>query len=191
MVTPFWFWNFCAGIDETLVPSSQVSNAGAWTFGGDPLPTDTADATDNISDDNEGTITPQPTDDCPSTTNMVFIVHITNPTGVPGDSSCQGMRFHYRIAADADGNDGILCWALQCRLQQGTTTIDLEDQVKYDGDAILATFTKTLSDAEVDSITDHTDLRFRVRATVGLDTEFQKFGAVLICTGLELEYFKK
>ncbi len=191
MTYPFPMFTGCGAIEETLVPSSQVSNAGAWTMGGTPLPDDTADATDNFSDDNEGCITPQPTENCPSTTNMVFIVHIGNPVGTPGDSSCQGMRFRYRIAADADGQDSILCWALQCRLQQGTSTIDLEDQVKYDGNAVLATFTKTLSDAEVDSITDHNDLRFRVRGTVGLDTEFQKFGAILICTGLELVYFAK
>lgn len=184
MTYPFAMHGTCAAITETLYPSSTVSDA-EWTPDGT-----VHEETDTESDLDFAflLITGGLFDECPTIgtqgTNE-YEVHIANPTGEPGSSDCQKLTIEWRVAKDDNEGENTGTVNMRIRLYDGATLIVTDTET--DIGLTETTFTRLLSDANYDNITDHDDLRFKVFAEGCADTAPDQPSALAFWTRLQYE----
>lgn len=171
-------WNGpqCESIAETVRPDSDVDTSNWFST---PL----WQKLDDNSDADSVFSSTFPTT-CPTRTNYDFEVGLANPSGTPGAGSCQGMRVRVRIRRGEDFGPGQCDFAM--RLLQGTRHI--ATNVHTPG-TTFTTYTTTLSISQVDSITNHNDLRIEIQA-IGCENSGGN-GVFGECAWVELEYYAR
>lgn len=174
MSFPFPIFTGCTPITETIIPTSDVQISGWSVLGGPSTAWQATDLEGGAGDNDsvwKNSIITSAT--CGSTDSAVdFEVHLGNPSGTPGKGSCQGLRIDWRVA-DLTGTCGQCaqgCVRWTAELIQGTTVKATDTGLSL-GD-IITTQTYNLTEAEVDAISDHTDLRFRISVEVGKQSGF-------------------
>ena len=176
----------CTEIVETLYPSGD-SVDGSWLddLGGTNL-SGHLDSTSDSEFIEWASTTP---DDCPTEDSSgAGVVLMTDPTGVPDLSSCQGLRVNFRCRfTDTD----VGCYTILFRLLQGASTErwtsgNLTTGISESG---FANETFTLTGGELDAITDHDDLRLEFTCAYGFDDIFTSTIAVFQISYSRLEYF--
>lgn len=176
----------CVPLEETVFPSTEISNTGVWV---ETNAFNMADATNTFGDDGEFGQCPEGVAVCPAFTSKQFRVTLNNPEDIDGrDSSCQGMRMRIRVREDPFALDPG-CVEINLVLQQGTTTIRSFTDSSFG--TSLTTLTDELTDAQVDSITNHFDLNYQCTGRVGLEDNSAKSGPQITVSGLDLVYFAK
>lgn len=177
----------CTPITETLIPTAapvqhtgwNITEATAW------------ESVDAIGDDTEAVFldTAGFTAICPSTEGDDFEVRIGDPAGTPGAGACQGMEVEWRADDDTDDGEFLGCCDYIVRLKQGTTTIASQAYSDLGGPPTTRTF--SLSIAEVDSISDHDDLRILIDARAGFEDAMAKQVPVPVVTYVGVNYFAR
>lgn len=181
MTTP-WLTSFCAAIEETVRPAADVETTN-WTQSVGTTLWQTLD--DNS--DGDFVSSDESTTNCSiGWSEFDFEVGLGNPGGDVGDSACQGMRIRYRSRKVEAAGSGTV--EIQVELLEGAT-VRYSDSFSAKGTS-FSTTTRTLSDAQVDSIGNHDNLSVRVtaricRASGGLDF------VTADVSWVELEYFAK
>ena len=163
LMFPMIWTSGCDPIEETIRPVSDVQFTNWATFGG---PSAAWDALDDEGDDTDGIQGTSPGSAvCGSTDAIDFEVHLDDPTNRPGSSQCQGMRFDNRVSDETDFGEveGCVDWVME--VLQGGTNIATHNFSDVGLAIVLNTF--ALTDADVDQITDHTDLRTKGTANIG------------------------
>ncbi len=150
--------NTSCGQDEFLVPSGAVNSSG-WG---------TAPLWSKINDNSESNlITSDSTEDNSEACGTEVLdvdceVHLSNPLlGDPGDADCNDVVFRIRARSQKAGGVGgqvDLIWAIK----QGTTTI--ESVTSSDIGTSYSTRSHSLTNTEINNITNWDDLRFYIRA---------------------------
>ena len=173
----------CNAITETLKPTGTIT-VGGWQ-------TTVHLRTDNIADDSAAEHSNGPTGavaTCPSVTSVgTFEVSLGNPVGVPASSDCQGMRLKCRAQLVEDVGQG--CGDIRYSLYQGGTLKSTLRTFAF-GTTFATDTAPNLTDAQVDAITNHDDLRIRCESRVGKESEFAA-GQFHECSAVEVEYFAK
>ena len=190
LLIPFMpFGGQCDPLVETVFPDSDVSDQD---FASTPL----WQKLDNNSDSDTITyagnfLEPLGQAECSSTTdNVGFEVGLVNPSRAPASSRCQGMRWRFRFRkVDAGGPPSAGTIDLNdLRLKEGGTTRDVYDYGVVGTSYV--THTVTLTDGEVDSIVDHSDLRLSLDSDTCAADEITG-GPLLEVAWCELEYYAK
>lgn len=174
MIPILWSGNPCEAVTGTVRPSSDVNTTDWFSTPLWQKLDDNSDADSVFSSDFTGS--------CPTRNDYDFECHIANISGTPGVGSCQGIRVRYRIRRSEDVGSGQCDFTVQ--LKQGTT---VKAQTVSTPGTTYTTYTLTLSIAQVDSITDHTDLRIRINAS-GCEDAFEN-GVYAECAWMEIEYY--
>ena len=177
----------CTPITETLIPTAapvqhtgwNITEATAW------------ESVDDIGDDTEAASlnTSGFTAICTSKEGDDFEVRLGDPSGTPGAGACQGMEVEWRASDDTDDGEILGCTDYIVRLKQGTTNIASQTYSDLGGPPTTRTF--SLSIAEVDSITDHDDLRILVDAQVGFEDAEAKVVPIPLVTYVGVNYFAR
>ena len=189
------FPSSCASIDETLVPSSDV---GPGDYAPDPAGGALATHLALNGNDIDTVIFASflagfaAQNECTATTSVAsFEVHFGNPSGVPGPSDCQGLRWIVRQRKLDSGGT----WfpgkvdVSQVQLRETTTQRDSFDFGVL-GTSYVTT-TRTLTDGEYDNIGNHDNMRLRYNTVdTCADTAFDG-GPTLQIAWAKLEYFTK
>ena len=153
-----WSGNPCSPISETLYPSSSDAT-GEW--GANPH-----SDMDNNSDAEFGETTELPSAECAATDVIpVCELLITNPTGTPADSSCQGLKMEVRFSfgeADCPG-----CGDGEYRLFE-LTTARTPLQTQGSLTCSFASASHTLSTNNYDAITNHNNLQYEIGGNLGV-----------------------
>lgn len=153
-----------AGIGEDIRPDADIT-VGSHTENGPGA--NLFQVLDEATfDDADYVTSPNSLSACPTTDDFTFEVGLGNPVGTPADSTEQAMTVRYRVrrgTANAGTADFIVS------LVQGTTVVAQWTELNV-GTAFTQ-FNRQLSNAEVDAITNHNDLRVRVTSRLCSDNE--------------------
>ena len=111
------------------------------------------------------------TQTCPTTSDDVLSVNMTDPSSTPAYGGVQGMRFRYQVRFQFTGlTPSTFSVAWQVDLKEGATTIASGTDGPFTNPASdgvwEAESTVTLTEGEVDSISDHSQLKMEVTATM-------------------------
>lgn len=193
MTMPFpIFTAGCSPITETIVPDSDISADSEWVpVGGPSTEWEATDVeggggdSDAVFHDSSTTVSVCASEDGPNN----FRVGLANPVGTPGEGSCQGMRLDYRIFDGTDDGEIGGCVTWRATLFCGTTSIVLDET--QDVGSTIQTFTQTLTEAQVNLIDDHDDLRIDVRVEVGLEDGMSKIGPGCFCVYVGVDYYER
>lgn len=173
------------GIDESILPDSTITHdTDDWGFDGATLHGSLAES-DAFSASSEPFFFNTGLMACPTkTATSFFEVGLANPVGTPAGSADQTMKLIARLTSvpffDDDGITDITV-----ELYEGTTlraTLQVNDVTANS----LNTLEYTLSDAEVDAIGDHDNLRIRVTADMCLEPDTIQLWALL--TWVKVQY---
>lgn len=170
----------CPAIAEDLQPSSTVAVSG---FSGSPH-----SLTDEPGNDGESAVANSiAATVCPTHGEAAtYEVHMTNPTGTPGESDCQQLTVTYRVRRTG-GDPGEINFSIT--LLEGGTTIAGPDTAN-DVSTGFANHSFLLTDTEYDNITDHDNLRIFVLATACGDSA-PDFDVDARITSTQLKYAPK
>ena len=175
----------CVAITETIKPNATVQDSGwAKTEASMHLTLDELSNDDEIATlDVSGLL-----DVCAETGPFKdFDVRLEDPS-TPGAGSCQGMEIQWRGADETNlPVGGCINWKIE--LRQATTLV--KQQLYSDLGISPTTRTFSLSIAQVDAITDHTDLRIRVFAQSGLEDLSAKSGPEAYVFYVGVNYFAR
>ena len=170
-----------SSIAETVRPTSDVTNSFDAGGFGDIDESSTDDDT-TYAEAQQGSAT------YPNFPAHELEVHLGNPVGSPGPGEAQGMVVRTRFKRTDSFTPGNI--TVVVTLRQGTTSIATKTITDFEISSFWTTYELTLSNSEVDAITDHTDLRIEVIATITFGSG--DFGVTnLDYTWAELQYFAK
>lgn len=177
----------CASINETLFPINPDIATGDYL----PVPhwpelDDNSDADTIIAGGGGFNVMSE----CGSGVDTFrFIVTIKPPTGTVGPSECQGMRYRFRFRKVVTGDASGIVDVNDLRVREGSTT-----RVGPFDHGVLTTsyetLTRTVSDADFDSITDFSVLQLFMDADLCADA-FLDGGPEVEVAWCEIELFSK
>lgn len=170
-----------SGVSEDIRPDADITVASHSPSTG----TNLYEVLDETSfNDSDYVTSPDSLSECPTTDDFTFEVGLGNPVGTPADSSEQTMTMRSRFrrgTANAGTADVIV------ELVQGTTVI--ASRTHADVGTSFTQFNDVLTNAEVDAISNHNDLRIRVTSRLCSTNELNPISGET--SWLELAYTAK
>lgn len=167
----------CTPLGETIFPTSDQETSG---WGSTPLWSKLDDNSDSdfVTSNSSDT-------QCPSSQSFDFTVNMDSPSGTPASTDCQELVARVRCRSVVNFGSGQVDIRFDVR-QSGTL---IAQQTFTDISTSFTTKSFTLTDAEFNNITNHSQLRAEVTATICVDDEFSELECDV--AWIEFEYVAK